>query len=150
VNLVPIVKGARQEQYKQATSSLTNDLLYINVDDFKSAKDLAGYLNYLNQNETAYLEYFKWKFDLYDRINENLVHKKNINSDYKVSIYYHLKEPFCRLCSLLHNHTYLKNQDHQNRQAMLSQWFNKQTNCWDHNEQRVFLYRILKFFGYCF
>jgi hypothetical protein len=150
VNLIPIVKGARQDQYKRATSSLTNDQFYINVDDFKSPKDLADYLKYLDRNQTAYLEYFKWKLDLYDRINQNLVYQQSFNSNYKVSVNYHLKEPFCRLCALLHNQTYLKNRDNQNSQATLSKWFNKHTNCWDHSEQRVFLYKVLQFFGYCF
>ena len=34
---------------------------YINFADFGSAKELATYLQYLDQNETAYAEYFEWK-----------------------------------------------------------------------------------------
>ena len=34
---------------------------YINVLDFKSVKQLAEYLHYLNRNDTAYNEYFKWR-----------------------------------------------------------------------------------------
>ena len=34
---------------------------YINVLDFKSPKDLADYLLYLDKNTTAYNAYFKWK-----------------------------------------------------------------------------------------
>jgi hypothetical protein len=34
---------------------------YINVLDFKSPKDLADYLLYLDKNATAYNVYFKWK-----------------------------------------------------------------------------------------
>ena len=34
---------------------------YINVMDFKTVKQLAEYLQYLDQNNTAYNEYFKWR-----------------------------------------------------------------------------------------
>jgi alpha-1,3-fucosyltransferase len=34
---------------------------YINGLDFKSAKDLGTYLNYLDSNKTAFNSYFKWK-----------------------------------------------------------------------------------------
>ncbi len=34
---------------------------YINALDYESPKDLADYMKYLNNNKTAYNEYFKWK-----------------------------------------------------------------------------------------
>ena len=34
---------------------------FINALDFKSPKHLAEYLNYLDNNQTAYNSYFKWK-----------------------------------------------------------------------------------------
>ena len=34
---------------------------YINVMNFKTVKQLAEYLQYLDQNSTAYNEYFKWR-----------------------------------------------------------------------------------------
>ena len=34
---------------------------YINVMDFKTVKDLADYLHYLDKNSTAYNQYFKWR-----------------------------------------------------------------------------------------
>ena len=34
---------------------------YISVSDFKSAKELANYLLYLDTNTNEYLKYFKWK-----------------------------------------------------------------------------------------
>jgi hypothetical protein len=41
---------------------------FINAADYKSPKELANYLNYLDSNKTAYNSYFKWKkhvkFDL--------------------------------------------------------------------------------------
>ncbi|CDW52894.1 glyco protein 3 alpha L fucosyltransferase A [Trichuris trichiura] len=33
---------------------------FIAVDDFRSARDLAEYLNFLNANESEYLKYFRW------------------------------------------------------------------------------------------
>ena len=36
---------------------------YINVEDFPTVKALADYLNYLDKNDTAYNEYFKWKHE---------------------------------------------------------------------------------------
>jgi hypothetical protein len=30
---------------------------------YRSAKELAAYINYLNDNETAYNEYFRWKVE---------------------------------------------------------------------------------------
>ena len=33
----------------------------INVSDFKTAKELANYLLYLDTNTEEYLKYFKWK-----------------------------------------------------------------------------------------
>ena len=36
---------------------------YINVLDFKTVKDLAEYLQYLDKNSSAYNEYFKWRQD---------------------------------------------------------------------------------------
>lgn len=34
---------------------------YINVLDFKTVKDLADYLHYLDKNSTAYNQYFMWR-----------------------------------------------------------------------------------------
>ncbi|KAL5968039.1 Glycoprotein 3-alpha-L-fucosyltransferase A [Taenia solium] len=55
--MVPIVMGAYKEDYE----SVLPPHSYINVDDFTSISELAGYLQYLNKNDTAYAEYFAWK-----------------------------------------------------------------------------------------
>ena len=34
---------------------------YINIRDFNSADDLIDYLNFLNENDSAYLKFFDWK-----------------------------------------------------------------------------------------
>lgn len=54
--MVPIVMGAHKEDYE----SVLPPHSYINVDNFRSISELAGYLRYLDGNDTAYAEYFAW------------------------------------------------------------------------------------------
>ena len=54
-NVVPIVMGGANYAKLAVPGS------YINVMDFKTVKQLAEYLQYLDQNSTAYNEYFKWR-----------------------------------------------------------------------------------------
>lgn len=56
-DMVPIVLGAYKEDYENALPPHS----YINVDDFKSIRQLTDYLTYLNKNDTAYASYFAWK-----------------------------------------------------------------------------------------
>ncbi|CAI2723622.1 unnamed protein product [Schistosoma spindalis] len=55
-NVVPIVMGASKSEYIRSAPSNS----FIHVDDFNSVKQLADYLYYLDNNKTAYNEYFKW------------------------------------------------------------------------------------------
>lgn len=57
LGLVPVVLGGANYSNPQ----LAVPGSYIDASEFKSVKELAGYLNYLDKNETAYNEYFKWK-----------------------------------------------------------------------------------------
>ncbi|XP_066269683.1 alpha-(1,3)-fucosyltransferase 7-like [Branchiostoma lanceolatum] len=54
---VPIVLGAPRKDYERFAPPNS----FIHVDDFKSPRALASYLNYLDQNEDKYMEYFAWK-----------------------------------------------------------------------------------------
>ena len=54
-NVIPVVMGGADYTKLAIPGS------YINVLDFKSVKQLAEYLHYLNKNDTAYNEYFKWR-----------------------------------------------------------------------------------------
>ena len=54
-NVIPIVLGGANYTKLAIPGS------YINVLDFKTVKDLADYLHYLDKNSTAYNEYFKWR-----------------------------------------------------------------------------------------
>ncbi len=55
--MVPIVLGAYKEDYVSTLPPHS----YINVDDFRSIRDLAAYLKYLDRNDTAYAAYFAWR-----------------------------------------------------------------------------------------
>ena len=54
-NVVPVVMGGA-DYIKLAIPGS-----YINVMDFKTVKQLAEYLQYLDKNNTAYNEYFTWR-----------------------------------------------------------------------------------------
>lgn len=68
--------GARPEDYARVAPPNS----YIHVDDFSSPKELARYLLYLDQNATAYGEFFQWKGT-----------GEFINTKF-----------WCRLCAMLH------------------------------------------------
>ncbi len=55
--MIPIVMGAPKEDYL----AMLPPNSYINVDDFKTIKELTDYINYLDKNDTAYASYFAWK-----------------------------------------------------------------------------------------
>ena len=54
-NVIPVVMGGADYTKLAIPGS------YINVMDFKTVKQLAEYLQYLDKNDTAYNEYFKWR-----------------------------------------------------------------------------------------
>lgn len=60
-NAVPIVMGAKKEQYKRI--AVPNS--YLHVDDFASVEQLARELHRLNRNLTEFTKYLQWK-QLYD------------------------------------------------------------------------------------
>lgn len=56
-NMLPIVMGARPEEYKKYTP----DNSFIHIEEFPSPKELAEYLHKLDQDDDLYNSYFKWK-----------------------------------------------------------------------------------------
>ena len=54
-DVIPVVMGGADYTKLAIPGS------YINVMDFKTVKQLAEYLQYLDKNDTAYNEYFKWR-----------------------------------------------------------------------------------------
>uniref|UniRef100_H2YMW6 Fucosyltransferase n=1 Tax=Ciona savignyi TaxID=51511 RepID=H2YMW6_CIOSA len=65
--VVPIVWGPSKENIGRIAPKHS----YIHVEDFPTLKALVTYLNYLNKNDTAYAEYFDWRKDLKNKIQEN-------------------------------------------------------------------------------
>ncbi len=135
-NIVPIVRGAHANDY--SAKSMKHS--FINADDFESPEKLANYLAYLNDNQTAYLEYFKWKIELFDTMN-----KRNY-SDVKYNQFDPDSSPFCEICSKLHNETYLSQ---KNENIKVSKFFNPNTDCWDKHQPYGIINMVVKFFGYC-
>ncbi|VDM00048.1 unnamed protein product [Schistocephalus solidus] len=56
-DMVPVVMGAPRESY----CAIAPPNSFIHVDDFSSPAELAGYLNWLDRNDTAYASYFAWR-----------------------------------------------------------------------------------------
>ena len=59
-------------------TKIAPDHSYINVEDFSSAKELAEYIEYLDNNETEYLSYFWWEshYDI-DAVSQILEYPEN-------------------------------------------------------------------------
>ncbi|TNN12303.1 Glycoprotein 3-alpha-L-fucosyltransferase A [Schistosoma japonicum] len=55
-DILPIVMGASIEEYERVAPPYS----FIHVDQFESPAKLAEYLKYLDNNDTAYNEYFAW------------------------------------------------------------------------------------------
>ncbi|KAH9278641.1 Glycoprotein 3-alpha-L-fucosyltransferase A [Echinococcus granulosus] len=56
-DMVPIVLGAFKDDYESTLPPHS----FINVDDYRSIRELTDYLLYLDKNDTAYAAYFAWK-----------------------------------------------------------------------------------------
>ena len=57
---MPIIRGATVEDVKALAPSDS----YINVDSFKNLEEMVEYIHYLDQNDEAYMTYFKWRKEL--------------------------------------------------------------------------------------
>ncbi|VDK74390.1 unnamed protein product [Dibothriocephalus latus] len=55
--ILPVVMGAPREDY----CAIAPPNSFIHVDDFSSPAQLAEYMNWLDQNDTAYASYFAWR-----------------------------------------------------------------------------------------
>lgn len=143
VHSVPIVRGARDYQYKK---DVPFEMLYLNTENFTSPKELAYFLNYLDNNDTAYFEYFKWKIDLIKKIEDNLNNSKISYSLKRWSDSFLLKEPFCKLCERLYDKNYLNRATQKSWK--ISEWFDSFKNCWDENENYLKV-KTVNFIGFC-
>ena len=146
MNVISVGRGPTNEQYR---TMVNKDKFYLHTDTFKSPKQFAEYLHYLNGNDTAYLEFFQWKIDLYKNLKEVITSQpERIREHRNVTLWYHVREPFCEMCAKLHNKAYL-NSD-KNKLWKISEWFDRKIDCWDKDEERIWLLKLVKFFGYCF
>ncbi|XP_077971056.1 4-galactosyl-N-acetylglucosaminide 3-alpha-L-fucosyltransferase FUT6-like [Styela clava] len=55
--LVPVVWGPRKADVERVAPPFS----FIHADDFTSSENLSKYINYLDKNDTAYLEYLTWR-----------------------------------------------------------------------------------------
>jgi hypothetical protein len=143
-NIVPVVKGAKRSQYNRLVN---NEHMLIQAEDYKSAESLANHLVYLNMNQTAYLDYFKWKLNLYDQFTNSSQNSLNDRIQQPL-IQSDVQAPFCYLCSMLHNKTFINSRT--NPSWKLSEWFSVKESCWDADEQRQLFYRLAQLAGFCF
>ncbi|CAG9768581.1 unnamed protein product [Ceutorhynchus assimilis] len=76
-DILPIVMGARPEDYQKSAPEGS----YIHVDEFSGPEELAAYLHRLDNDNTLYNSYFKWK-----------------GTGEFINTYF-----WCRLCAMLHS-----------------------------------------------
>ncbi|KAK2162782.1 hypothetical protein LSH36_91g00008 [Paralvinella palmiformis] len=96
-DIVPVVMGAHPDDY----AAVAPPGSYIHVDDFESPRHLAEYLHKLDNNDTLYNEYFRWKGS-----------GEFINTKY-----------WCRLCSLVH--------EAASDRAPLAMWYGNMGRWWN-------------------
>lgn len=116
VNIVPIVRGAFYSQYLARAPSNHS---FIYADHFKSVKSLAEYILYLDRNNTAYLEYFEWKRDLFRRLERG-------SNDLFLKEYEF--DPLCDLCEKLHDEGFMNNTG-RNKVVKISEIYNPSKDC---------------------
>lgn len=98
---------------------------YINGLDFKSAKDLGKYLNYLDSNKTAFNSYFKWK--------------KHVNFlDYTVSYAF-----MCEMCIQAHLDHYFEIKEKTIHD--FDKYWNKKTQCFNTKVTEIDSVKYYKF-----
>ena len=151
LNSIPVVRGARAKQYEQIVGIPS---AYINADDFRTPKDLADYLSYLNENQTAYEALFDWKLKLADKFAAvatefNLTWETKDSLD--ASVFSQNKMPndeymMCEVCSILHNKSFLR--ENKKKQWLFSEWLDPDKDCW-HKDTKYFLYYEAKLAVFC-
>ncbi|KAB7495400.1 hypothetical protein Anas_01417 [Armadillidium nasatum] len=100
-NIIPVVRGSGDY------ASIAPPHSYIDVRDFESPEELAKYLTYLDKNDTAYMEYFKWKPNYIAFPAE----------------WFAQAISYCDLCERLHS------DKEEKIHYDLKEWFDKKANC---------------------
>ena len=114
-NVVPVVMATKDVRKIAPPNS------YIDVRDFKSPKHLAEYLLYLDKNDTAYMEYFKWQRDY------TVVAQGRSTTSL-----------FCRVCSYIYQHM------NQSKTVNIRNWLVGRSHCTDKDSQIRFWARQLR------
>lgn len=145
VNIIPVTRGATEEQFQKVTFNNS----YINAYNFSSPKVLGEYLSHLNTNNNEYMEYFNFKRELFEKQSMNLNNSLiNRSEDKTIFLGSKSRSPFCKLCQVLHNNTFMESKN--NRVWKLSEWFSWQKSCWDEDEARRVPFWFTQFLGFCF
>ena len=153
--IVPIVLGAKREQYKRIAASNS----YIHVDDYSTVEELAKELHRLNKNDSEYVKYLQWT-QLYD-----------IGGDYAPMAQYDFYSTLCLLGHYVRLHG--MKEDNEDRSYLLkrirdifdmrnirlpnfnwetartkliriSEFYHPKANCWD-NEYPPYFRRMYNF-----
>lgn len=145
INIVPVVRGPPEEHYG---NNLWGHRNFIHSDSFESPKSLAKYLEYLNKNNTAYLEYFKWKRKLIQKFqNQVKLLQMNKTLNFIEKPYSNEQAPFCEICAKLYDKAYL---DIQNKTILkITEQFNPVRDCRDDEDPNRLKTYIKKFIGKC-
>ena len=119
-NMVLVVRGGAA--YKKDLPSGT----YINTADFKTIRDLASYLRYLDEHDEQYIQYLK-RMEEHESVYETYISKYATG---KIeSVCYHFENaPLCEICHRLWNEDRYR-RTHDN----INQWFN-QGRCYKPND----------------
>jgi hypothetical protein len=152
---VPIVLGAKREQYKRI--AVPNS--YIHVDDYTSVKQLANELHRLNKNDSEYVKYLQWT-QLYD-----------IDGSYAPMATYDFYSTLCLLGHYIRLHAMKENNEQRSyllkgirdifnirkvrlpnfnwetattKLIRISEFYNPKVNCWD-NDYPSFSRRVYNF-----
>lgn len=105
-NILPVVMGAHPEDYENRAPHRS----YLHVDNFKSVKELANYLNVLDNNDKLYNHFFEWKG------TGEFIDTKFL----------------CRACALLHDDYYFKS-GWKSSVRDLTSWWNGPGTCTNTN-----------------
>ena len=100
---VPVVWGGTKKDYIR----LAPPKSFIFYEDYETPEDLINYLNYLDKNDTAYMEYFKWRkmfpcnYPLY---------RQDDTEEYEYAIadkYNSFVNAYCSMCKVLRDGLHL-------------------------------------------
>jgi alpha-1,3-fucosyltransferase len=126
VNIVPIVRGARDTDYARVMYSKK---AYINVDRFDSPRGLVTFLKSLEEDDSAYASFFSWKLELFDIFEKQSKVAEKRRERFEDDFCTFKESPFCLMCARLHDKKFMSSTT--NRVYKISEWFNPKTECWD-------------------